>query len=122
MKKAKRENKNKKDKSNIPFGKFIIYNISINLVLIILIFTFKNILPPQIPLFYGLPEGEEQLASSLTLVLPSLLSLMISLLNLGLSFIIQEEFIKKVLILSSLLVTLFSLITTFKIFFLISNI
>jgi len=120
--KTKLDTKKQKTKPNIPFGKFIVYAISINLILIILIFIFRNHLPPQIPLFYGLPEGKEQLASSLTLTLPSLLSLTILLLNLGLSFIIQEEFIKKALILSSLLVALFSLITTLKIFFLIGNI
>jgi len=120
--KTKLNIKKPKTKRNIPFGQFLIYGISINLILIILIFIFRNNLPPQIPLFYGLPEGEEQLASSLTLALPSLLSLIILLLNLGLSFIIQEEFIKRALILSSLLVALFSLITTFKIFFLVGNI
>ena len=120
--KAKLDTKEQKTKRNIPFGRFMVYGIFINLILVILIFIFRNNLPPQIPLFYGLPEGEEQLASGLTLALPSLLSLIISFLNLGLSFIIQEEFIKRALILSSLLVTLFSLITTLKIFFLVGNI
>lgn len=111
-----------KNKNHVPFGQFLIYGISINLILIILIFVFRKSLPPQIPLFYGLPEGEEQLTSGLMLSLPSILSLIVSFLNLGLSFIIQEEFIKRALILSSLLVTIFSLITTFKIFFLVGNI
>jgi hypothetical protein len=78
-------------------------------------------LPPQVPLFYGLPETEERLAPSWMLVVPSLASFLILLVNASLSLFIEEEFAKKVLVASSFSVALFSAITTLKIISLVGS-
>ncbi len=62
--------------------------ISIGLTLLLLIFTWKQ-LPPQLPLFYSLPWGEEQLTNpfsfgiflGLTLVIYCFLSISILLIR-----------------------------------------
>ena len=78
-------------------------------------------LPPQVPLFYGLPETEERLASSWMLVIPSGVSFLILLANASLSLFIEDEFPKKILVAASFAVTLFSAITTLKIISLVGS-
>jgi hypothetical protein len=83
--------------SYIPFLKLVLLTILANLILIILIVIFKNRIPPQVPLFYGLPRGDKELSTNIGLVIPSAISIAIT----GFSS------------------TLLSLITTIKIIFLI---
>ena len=78
-------------------------------------------LPPQVPLFYGLPETEERIASSWMLVIPSGVSFLILLVNASLSLFIEDEFPKKILVAASFAVTLFSAITTLKIISLVGS-
>jgi hypothetical protein len=82
---------------------------------------FLSNLPPQIPLFYGLPETEERLAPSWMLLVPSLVSFLILLINASLSLFIEEEFSKKILVASSFTAALFSTITTLKIISLVGS-
>lgn len=44
-----------------------VYLISflINLLLVFFVLIEKNIIPPEVPLLYGLPEGKSQLAKNL---------------------------------------------------------
>jgi hypothetical protein len=105
----------------VPFRKPLLLITSLNLVIIGLVFALQRFLPPQIPLFYGMPEGEGQLATSLLLFLPSLISLAIIFINISIGLVIKDEFLKKVLVASCAPVTFFSLITTVKIFFLVSS-
>ena len=63
---------------------FLIFSFSLFL------FTLKR-LPPQIPLFYSLPWGEEQLAPSIALLLLPLGIFLIALLN---SFLIMASLSK----------------------------
>jgi len=78
-------------------------------------------LPPQVPLFYGLPETDERLASSWMLIIPSAVSFLILLINASLSLFVEDEFPKKVLVAASLAATLFSTITTLKIISLVGS-
>ena len=87
---------------------------------LILVFIFKQQLPPEVPVFYGRPEGEEVLGGSLSLMIPALTSLIITTVNLSLTSFVESPFLKKTLAASALVATLFSVITTLKIFILVT--
>lgn len=109
--------------TSIPFQQTILTVSLINIVVIALIFILKHFIPPQIPLYYGLAEGEEQLApNSLYLVLPSVVSLVIVVLNSTLASLIRDNFIKKMLIVACAATTFFSVVTTIRIFLLVGGI
>jgi len=54
----------------IPFIRFVYSAIILNFLNISAIFILQKNLPPQVPLFYGLSESEQQLTSSLGLLIP----------------------------------------------------
>jgi len=108
--------------SRVPFKRLIIAAVLINIVVVVLVFLAQNILPPEIPLFYGLPRGNEQLSTSIALVIPSLVSLAIIIVNVSISVVVEDEFLKKVLVLSGVFGVFFSTITTLKIIFLVGSI
>jgi len=81
----------------------------------------RKTLPPQIPLFYGLPQGEEQLSTSLGLTLPSAFSFVIIFINYLLVRFLKNDFLKKALSVSSLIVSVLAGITTVKIAFLVGH-
>ena len=56
--------------------------IVINVLVILSVLALIGFLPPQVPLFYGLPEGQDQLATSWFLILPATTSLFILTSNL----------------------------------------
>jgi hypothetical protein len=107
--------------SNIPFLKLVIISLVLNLITIIVIFLGLNKIPPQVPLFYGYARGDKQLSSSSALIIPSLISIGIILTNTSVSLILTSDYLKRILIVSSLLVTALSLVTTIKIILLVGN-
>lgn len=94
----------------------------INLTIIIFSLLIQKRLPPQIPIFYSLPQGEAQLSSSVGILIPSVSSLIFVLLNLFLINIIEDEFIKKILVIGGLTTAIFASITVVKIIFLVGQI
>ena len=94
----------------------------INFIIIIFSLLVQKRLPPQIPIFYGLPQGEAQLSSPIGILIPSVSSLIFVLLNLFLINIIKDEFIKKVLVVAGLTTAVFASITVVKIIFLVGQI
>jgi len=124
MKKIWKETFGKEQKvisDSTPFGEYIIYAIFANLITIIFALIVHKWLPPEVPLFYGKPQGSEQLASSWLLVLPGLISLLILFTNLAIVSLIKNDFSKKTLVLAAIGATFFSTITTFKIIFLVGS-
>jgi hypothetical protein len=109
------------EKIVLPFRQWIIACLAVNLVLILAVFIFQNNLPPQIPLLYGLAEGEEQLVPRLLLTLPNLAALVITLINVGVALINNDLFLKKILVVAAIAATLLASITSFKIFFLVGS-
>jgi hypothetical protein len=106
----------------IPFKNIIILSFFINIIGAGSVFLIrKNFLPPEVPLFYGFPEGESQITTSINLVLPFIFSITVISINIILASFIKDEFLKKTLILSSLVTTFFSLITILKIIFLVGS-
>ena len=96
------------------------FGLTIGSILIVLLARTK-FLPPEVPLFYGEALGEAQIGKSMGLTIPSLISLLIIVVNLLISFIVRDEFLKRVLILASLATAIFSTITTIKIILLVGS-
>lgn len=97
-----------------------------NLLLIIfqiaiLIFKFND-LPQQVPFYYSLPWGEEQLASAASLFLLPTFSIVVLLLNnlLATFFFKTIELFSRLLTIFSLIFSLFATISLSRIIFLIS--
>ncbi len=106
---------------HLTFKNYAAFALVISLITIAVAVVGQRFLPPMLPLFYGQPEGEGQLASSLTLVIPGIMSLLLLVINSGLSLWIKDDFLKKALILTSLVVSVFALIATLKIIFLVGS-
>ena len=114
----------KKDKiapKNIPLGKFLLFATGLNLLIIAVVFLLKSFLPPEIPLYYGLAEGQEQLASSISLIIPPIISLVIILVNTILTFAVQNNLLKSSLTVAAATTSVFSTATVLKIIFLVGS-
>lgn len=105
----------------IPFIRLVLVSLIIGVVTLFLVLTLQKSLPPQVPLFYGLPKTEEQLATSTELVIPSIISIAIIIINILLTQVLDDGFLRRVLILSGVVSIFFSTITTFKIVFLVGS-
>lgn len=113
--------KDLEQKDLVPFKKFLISAFVLGLMTIGLVLLFQKNLPPEVPLFYGLPKTEVQLASSLSLIIPSLAALGIIIINLLISQFIKDEYLKSVLVLAGVAGIFFATITTLKIIFLVGS-
>lgn len=116
------DNQKDKDKEEKTIKNAWLFSIIINLFLIIGIFLLQKKLPPELPLFYGLPEGEGQLVKTNLFALPPLLAVGFSLINFLIYNKVEDKFIKEVLIYSLLFLSFFSLVTVLKVAFLVGNI
>jgi hypothetical protein len=97
------------------------YIILIVFYIIILIWK-RNALPPQIPLFYSLPKGNEQLGTPITFLLLPFFSLIIFITNTIIASFLykQEKMAAILLILFGFVSTLLFIITFAKIVFTVS--
>lgn len=89
----------------------------LSLLIILTTIILLRFLPPKLPLFYSLPWGDGQLATHQQfLIIPASIAL-ITLLNIIISWQLhpQQIFFKKVLLFSSLIVSLILTITFIKI-------
>ena len=107
-------------RSKIPFKNYLAASLLLAFATGTFVLLFQGNLPPEVPLFYGAAEGETQVAPSWMLIFPSVFSILTIVGNFFLTFLTSDEFIKKVLVISALVVTLFSVVTTLKIIFLVS--
>lgn len=103
----------------IPFLNFVYAAVIINSINLLIVFAFQKNLPPQVPLFYGHTEGEQQLTSSLGLLIPGAYSLVLTVINTVLSIFLGNDYLKKVLIIASFTISLLSIITITKIILLV---
>lgn len=76
-------------------------------------------LPPQLPLFYGKPIGEEQLVRAVYFLIAPAVSLFINLINVLLVMVIGDLFTRKVLIFTGFFVAALIAITTTRIILLV---
>ena len=84
---------------------------------LVLIIWFYNQLPPQIPIFFSRPWGESWLASSSSIFILPLYSLVIFLLNYFLVlFYHQKKFLlSQLLVIFAFIISLFSTVSVIKI-------
>lgn len=106
-------------KERVPHRRVIYLSVLINTAVIIILFIGLNRLPPEIPLYYGLPEGSGQIAERSYLVVPSLLTLVFIFINTIIVVLIENIFLKTALIVTCLMLSVFSLVTTVKIMLLV---
>lgn len=106
---------------SVPNKRLFFSTPIIAIVTIIIVIALHSYLPPQVPLFYGLPEGEDQLGSSFSLVIPSIIALAVFVINSALIYLIDDSFIENTLVVATFTVALFSSITTIKIMILINS-
>jgi hypothetical protein len=104
---------------NLTFKNLFWASIIINLVEIILIATLRKFLPPVLPLFYGRPAGVTQLTNVFGFLIAPASALLLTIVNLIVSSQIKDEFLKKILAVSTLMGTFLVLITIIKIIFLV---
>jgi len=115
----KAPNFNKTVLENISFLNLVYTTLALNILNILIVLAMRSKLPPQLPLFYGFTESEQQLTSPVGLLLPGVVSFIFTLFNVTLSILLTDDFLKKILSVASFTVSLLSLITVVKIIFLI---
>lgn len=104
----------------LPYKNWSLAVLVINLLVLLVVVTSQNALPPTVPLFYGRPYGAEQLARASHLIIPNSIALTVSLSSLTIAKMLQDEFLKQVLFGTMVVCTALATITTFKIIFLIA--
>lgn len=103
----------------LPLRKLIIFSIILNAAMI-LIGLFSNfILPPEIPVYFGLPQTSEQLAPRILIILPFILGLIISLTNCLIAIKISNNYLKKALGFATFSISILAFIASIKIIFLV---
>jgi len=107
---------------NQTSNRIILVALFINALVIGGVLFLQKNLPPMLPLFYGLPLSEAQLAPSYALSLPPLISLIIVGVNTLIGKILKDNFLQKVLLALTIASTALSTITVLKIFFLVGQI
>ena len=103
----------------LPLRYLFIVSFIINAIFIIFGLVSTFILPPEIPLFYGLPKNSEQLANSMLIILPSSISIFMTLINALISINLESQYLKKTMAFASIAVTILGTIATYKIIFLV---
>ena len=91
--------------------------LGLALLLTLAIFSLLKFLPSRLPLFYSLPWGDGQLATEQQfLIIPAIISL-VTLGNLTISWQLHpsQMFFKKILLFSSLIISLILTITFIKV-------
>ena len=103
----------------IPLKGYIYASLALNVISVVFVLSVKNYLPPVVPLFYGLPSGLGQLIPALGLIIAPTTGLLITGVNIVLTNFVKDLFFKKILIVSSLFVSVLVFITTVKIILLV---
>jgi len=91
----------------------------VNVILILAVLLLMNRLPPVVPLFYGLPYGEEQLASKWSLIIPPIVALAFLGVNVFVTRTTKDDFIRQILTGLTVVTTALSTITVIRIILLI---
>jgi hypothetical protein len=113
--------KNREQLSKTPMTNILYLSVFVSVITILLVIFIQGSLPPEIPLFYGFAEGQEQLSSPIGLIIPSICSLTIVIINTMLILKLKNDLLKKSLIIASFATTFFSFVTTIKIILLVGS-
>lgn len=107
--------KNVFNKRNFPYLLPTLIVLLINIAIIITIILISKKLPPQVPLYYGFPRGERQLATPLALILPVAISSLFVTLNTTFAYFTKPVFLKNILVFGAFFASFLSAITVIKI-------
>ena len=111
----------KKLLEKLPVSKPLWGILIFNLIIIIAVFLTRGFLPPVVPLFYGFPKGADQLAPSVALTIPPTIAIIVTLVCVVLITIFKDEFLKKILLATSIVVSILSFVTVLKIILLVGS-
>lgn len=109
------------DTTSLAFVKLLYLTLIVNIINLAYVLVVQRNLQPEVPLFYGLPEGQDQLTNSLGLSMPALVSFSISFVNFFIALYTKKKFFQQALLLTSFLISFFSLVTVVKITLLIGS-
>jgi len=103
-------------------GTIFRWNLFFLFVQLIILFIKFNDLPPQLPLYYSQPWGSSQLANSMSIFLLPLFSFVVMIINniLATSFLKSVPLLSKLLVIISLIFTVYASITLYQIVTLIT--
>jgi hypothetical protein len=99
----------------VPFRNTIALVISLNVLTFFVLALLFGKLPPMIPLLYGFPRSELQLAANYAIFLPNSIAVIITFINFGLSLLLKSDYQKKVLLFASLTISALASITALRI-------
>ena len=103
----------------VTYRNYFLAAIIINAAVALSLVLLRSFLPPLVPLFYGHPVGEAQLTNTLGLFIVPGVSLLITMLNLCASLWVKDDFLKKLLAISAIVISALTAITITKIIFLV---
>jgi len=105
----------------IAFINFFYTAIVLNIINLVFVFAMQRNLPPEVPLFYGYIESEQQLTTPAGLLIPGVFAMILLFANITISMIIKNDYLKKVLSVSTFTISFLLLITVINIIFLIGT-
>jgi hypothetical protein len=105
----------------IPLSKLLYIAFGLGSINILTTLLLQNYLPPEVPLYFGLAKGQEQLTTSLGLVAPGAISLGVTILNTALAYVSKDDFLQKTLVISAFSVSIIAFIATIEIIFLVGS-
>lgn len=82
----------------------------------------KNQISPLVPLYFGQPAGEAQVAPQMALLIPTGISFAATIIGVMISSIYTDEFLNKIILGIIIALTILSTITTFNIIALVGTI
>jgi len=103
----------------VAFKNLFLASVVIDVVAALAVVILENFLPPVLPLFFGLPTGETQLVGRLGLLIAPAAAFLLTILNLNVSLLTHDQFLKKILAVSALVVSVLIVITILKIILLV---
>jgi hypothetical protein len=103
----------------ITFNNYFLAALILNALSLLAPVILRGFLPPVVPLFYGRPVGEGQLVSTLGLLIAPAASFLITAVNLLLNLWTKDDFLKKVLAVTALIISIVTAITVIKIMLLV---
>lgn len=116
-----KKNISKKSFHKIRHLKSTAIAISINIFIVALVLALNSFIPSQIPLYYGQPFGQEQLAGKYSLILPPLFSIAVISLNTSIIQFQKDKYLNNILVAMNYVLTILSTIAVFKIIYITSS-
>lgn len=104
-----------------PLQKIAALCLLVNLLTILSIVLLKKNLPPVVPLFYGLPVSIDELTPELGLAIPSVVSIILIIINYLIVKLTKDKFLERIAIGLIISITALSLITIIKTIFLVGS-